>query len=98
MPLQDTSKGHEQASQGAASSGPAPPAPAAATLAGDRGPAAPPPGTVQRPGRRPRTLALAAARALAARLPWIAAGLAAAIPVISSTVKAVHAGWVAGGR
>ena len=54
--------------------------------------------------RRPERLKLAL-RALAMRVagavwwsvPCIAAGLAAAIPVISSTVKAVRAGWVPAG-
>ena len=52
---------------------------------------------MERPSGRSRTLALGAARALATRLPWIATGLAAAIPVISSTVKAARAGWVPAG-
>ncbi|MGD0452271.1 MAG: hypothetical protein ABSB69_01615 [Solirubrobacteraceae bacterium] len=30
-------------------------------------------------------------------MPWVSAGLAAAIPVINSTIKAVHAGWVPAG-
>jgi hypothetical protein len=49
--------------------------------------------------RRPdwRRLASAAAHALWVRLPALAAGVAAAIPVIDSTVKAVHAGWVPDG-
>jgi hypothetical protein len=46
---------------------------------------------------RARALGLAGGRALVARLPWITAGLAASIPVISSTVKAVRAGWVPAG-
>jgi len=38
-----------------------------------------------------------AGRALLGCLPWLAAGLAAAIPVISATVNAVRAGWVPAG-
>ncbi len=38
-----------------------------------------------------------AGRALVGCLPWLAAGLAAAIPVISATVNAVRAGWVPAG-
>jgi hypothetical protein len=102
--LRDPSRGHERASKGAAGSSPAALALSTATLDADRarldadqGLPAPPPASAERPSTRSRALALAAARALAARLPWIAAGLAAAIPVISSTVKAVRAGWVPAG-
>ncbi len=45
----------------------------------------------------PRRLAARAAHGLWARVPGIAAGLAAAIPVMNSTIKAVHAGWVPAG-
>ncbi len=45
----------------------------------------------------PRTLAARAAHALWARVPAIAAGLAAARPVINSTVRAVRADWVPAG-
>jgi hypothetical protein len=41
--------------------------------------------------------ALRFARAIGARLPAIATGIAASVPVISSTVKAVQAGWVPAG-
>jgi len=44
-----------------------------------------------------RRLAARAAHGLWTRLPWIAAGLAAAIPVLNSTIKAVQAGWVPAG-
>jgi hypothetical protein len=44
-----------------------------------------------------RRLASATAHGLWVRLPALAAGAAAAIPVIDSTVKAVHAGWVPDG-
>jgi hypothetical protein len=44
-----------------------------------------------------RRVAGRAIRGLVVRLPWIGAGLAAAVPVISSTVKAVNAGWVPAG-
>jgi hypothetical protein len=53
------------------------------------------PATEPSPGRR-RPLARSA-HALLARLPQLLAGLAAAIPVINSTVKAVHAQWVPAG-
>lgn len=42
-------------------------------------------------------VALRSLRAAVARVPPVAAGLAASIPVISSTVKAVHAGWMPAG-
>jgi hypothetical protein len=42
-------------------------------------------------------LATRVARGLWARVPAIAAGLAGAIPVINSTIKAVRAGWVPAG-
>jgi hypothetical protein len=45
----------------------------------------------------PRRLAARAAHGLWVRLPWIVAGLAAAIPVMNSTIKAVRAGWVPAG-
>jgi hypothetical protein len=45
----------------------------------------------------PRRLAARAAHGLWVRVPWIAAGLAAAIPVMNSTIKAVRAGWVPAG-
>jgi hypothetical protein len=41
-----------------------------------------------------RRFAAWATRGVVARLPWIAFGLAAAIPVISATVKALQTGWV----
>jgi hypothetical protein len=44
-----------------------------------------------------RRFVVRCARALWVRVPWIAAGLAAAIPVINSTSKAVAAGWVPAG-
>ena len=59
------------------------------------------------PARRPRRLSLPsldasrlaarAAHALRFGVPCFAVGLAAAIPVISSTIKAVQAGWVPAG-
>ncbi len=49
------------------------------------------------PSRRAWAFAARAARSLLGCLPWMAAGLAAAIPVISSTVKAVQAAWVPAG-
>jgi hypothetical protein len=45
----------------------------------------------------PRRLAARAAHRLWTRVPEVAAGLAAAIPVLNSTVKAAHAGWVPAG-
>jgi len=45
----------------------------------------------------PRRLAARAAHGMWTCVPWIAAGLAAAIPVINSTIKAVHAGWAPAG-
>ena len=50
-----------------------------------------------RTGRRLRALSLRAARAVLGCLPWLAAGLGAAIPVINSTVKAVQSGWTPAG-
>jgi hypothetical protein len=44
-----------------------------------------------------RRLVARCARGLWLRVPWIVAGLAAAIPVMSSTVKAARAGWVPAG-
>jgi hypothetical protein len=44
-----------------------------------------------------RRFAVSCARGLWARVPWIAAGLVAAIPVMNSTIKAVQAGWVPAG-
>ena len=45
----------------------------------------------------PRRIAARAAHRLWASLPWIAAGLGAAIPVINATIKAVRAEWVPAG-
>ncbi len=45
----------------------------------------------------PRRLIARAAHGLWARVPGIAAGFAAAIPVVNSTVRAVRAGWVPAG-
>ncbi len=47
--------------------------------------------------RAARGLAARVARGLCVRVPGTAAGLAAAIPVINSTIKAAHAGWVPAG-
>jgi len=44
-----------------------------------------------------RRVAAHAARGLAVAVPPLAAGLAAAIPVLNSTIKAVRAGWVPAG-
>jgi hypothetical protein len=44
-----------------------------------------------------RRLVVCWARGLWVRVPWVVAGLAAAIPVISSTVRAVRVGWVPAG-
>ncbi|MGO9319527.1 MAG: hypothetical protein ACLQBY_01810 [Solirubrobacteraceae bacterium] len=52
---------------------------------------------LQATSRRPRRLAARVAQGLWARAPWVSAGLAAAIPVINSTIKAVRAGWVPAG-
>src|SRR6185437_13804095 len=46
---------------------------------------------------RARVHAMGTLRALGARVPAVAAGLAASIPVIDSTVKAVRRGWVPAG-
>ncbi len=46
---------------------------------------------------RPRQLARSLAGGVSSRIPYVLAGAAAAIPVINSTVKAVHAGWVPAG-
>ncbi len=77
------------------------PAPAPAPDAGTVGrPAAwPVPGDARTRGFRidPRALAARAAGALWWCVPCVAAGLAAAIPVINSTVTAVRAGWAPAG-
>jgi hypothetical protein len=44
-----------------------------------------------------RRLVARCAHGLWLRVPWLAAGLAAAIPVVNSTIKAVQAGWVPAG-
>lgn len=44
-----------------------------------------------------RRLVARAAHGLWVRVPWLAAGLAVAIPVVNSTIKAVQAGWVPAG-
>jgi hypothetical protein len=44
-----------------------------------------------------RRLAARAAHGLWVRMPWLAAGIAAASPIINSTIKAVRAGWVPAG-
>ena len=49
---------------------------------------------VRAAGAKARRLTARATHGLWARIPDVAAGLCAAIPVINSTVKAVHAGWV----
>lgn len=48
-------------------------------------------------GARPRGLAVGSARGLGVRALAIATGLAAAVPVIASTIRAVQAGWVPAG-
>jgi hypothetical protein len=45
----------------------------------------------------PRRLMARKARGVWVRVPWIAAGVAAAIPVITSTIAAVRVGWVPAG-
>ena len=51
----------------------------------------------ERPSLGPRRLGARTAHWLWSCVPAVAAGLAAAIPVINSTVKAVHAGWAPAG-
>ena len=62
-------------------------------------PLRPPPATreLRRSRLRLRAIAARVSRALAVHVPEVAAGLAAAIPMINSTVKAVRDRWVPAG-